>query len=82
MTKVSLCQQVYQFLAQQISGGVWRPGEVLPEEQELARYLGVSQETIRKALDKLEADQIVVRRQGRGTSVVDHTEKQFAARIH
>jgi GntR family transcriptional regulator len=74
MSKDSLYQQVYQFLAEQISGGEWRPGEILPDEQELARNLGVSQGTIRKALDMLEADQIVVRRTGKGTSVVDHTE--------
>jgi GntR family transcriptional regulator len=82
MLKDSLYQQVYQFLAQQISSGMWRPGATLPDEQELARNLGVSQETIRKAIDKLEADQIVVRHRGGGTAVVDHTETQFAARIH
>ena len=82
MSKDSLYQQVYQFLAQQISRGVWKPRAILPDEQELARYLGVSQETIQKALEKLEADHIVVRRQGRGTFVVDHSEKQFATRTH
>jgi alpha-galactosidase/6-phospho-beta-glucosidase family protein len=40
-------------------------------EGDLARELGVSPGTVRKALDKMEADRLVVRRQGRGTFVVD-----------
>jgi GntR family transcriptional regulator len=82
MRKDSLHQQVYHFLAQQILDGAWKPGAILPNAQELARNLGVSEETIRKAFDMLEADQIVVHRHGRGTFIVDHSEKQLATRIH
>jgi DNA-binding transcriptional ArsR family regulator len=67
--KHALYVQVYRFLAQQISKGAWGPGAPLPDEQELARQLGLSPGTIRMALDKLEADQLVVRRQGGGTFV-------------
>lgn len=73
--------QVHELLAQRVADGEWRPGAYLPNEQELARELGVSPGTVRKALDKLEADRIVVRRQGKGTSVVDHTAQGLALRF-
>ena len=37
---------------------------------------GVSQGTVRKAIDALAADNLVVRRQGKGTFVATHTEEQ------
>ena len=68
-------------LAERIARGVWRPGGLLPNEIELARELGVSPETVRKALDKLEADHIVERRQGHGTFVLDHDSDKLAFRF-
>ena len=58
--------QVRNLLAQRIASGVWAPGSMLPNEMELARELGVSPGTVRKALDSLESDRLVLRRQGRG----------------
>jgi GntR family transcriptional regulator len=54
---------------------------MLPNEMELARELGVSSGTVRKALDNLESDRLVLRRQGRGTSVVDQATGEVAARF-
>ena len=51
------------------------PGEAIPSEIELARRFGVSQGTVRKAIDALAADNLVVRRQGKGTFVATHTEE-------
>lgn len=68
-----LYAQVYDILVQRISSGPWRPGQLLPNEFDLARELGVSQGTVRKALDRLAAEHLVVRRQGRGTFVAEHT---------
>jgi GntR family transcriptional regulator len=73
--------QISQALAERIAHGVWRPGGLLPNEIELARELGVSSGTVRKALDKLEADHIVERRQGRGTFVLDHDSDKLAFRF-
>lgn len=56
-----------------ITAGDWPPGTALPAEMELARELGVSQGTVRKALDALTAEQVLVRRQGSGTYVAEHT---------
>ena len=54
--------------------GEWKPGEAIPSETELAARFGVSQGTVRKAIDELAASHVVVRRQGRGTFVASHHE--------
>jgi GntR family transcriptional regulator len=76
-----LYAQVRNLLAQRIASGVWPPGSMLPNENDLARELGVSSGTVRKALDSLESDRLVVRRQGRGTSVVDQASGEVATRF-
>ena len=58
------------------TSGEWRPGEAIPSEIELARRYEVSQGTVRKAIDALAADNLVVRRQGKGTFVATHTEER------
>jgi GntR family transcriptional regulator len=50
---------------------------VLPSEPELAADLGVSQGTVRKALDEMTAENLVVRRQGRGTFVAKHDDARI-----
>ncbi len=73
--------QVREILLQRISSGSWRPGDVIPNEFAIARELGVSQGTIRKALDLLAADHLLVRRQGRGTYVARHTPADMLFRF-
>jgi GntR family transcriptional regulator len=70
-----LYQQVRELLLARIVSGVWRPADALPSEQTLAGELGVSHGTVRKALDSLAADNLVERRQGKGTYVVEHTQE-------
>ncbi len=70
-----LYQQVRELLLARIASGVWRPAESLPSEQTLAAELGVSHGTVRKALDSLASDNLVERRQGRGTYVAEHTQE-------
>ncbi len=64
-----LYRQVRDALTRRIADGVWQPGQTLPSEAEIAADLGVSQGTVRKALDALEAENLVLRRQGKGTFV-------------
>jgi GntR family transcriptional regulator len=64
--------QVRDHLAQQIAKGALKPGSHLPSELELADQLGVSLGTLRKALEALENERLITRRQGRGTFVRDH----------
>ena len=76
-----LYRQVYDFLVRQIAEGVWRPAEALPSEQALAEKLRVSQGTVRKALDALAVEQLVERRQGKGTYVAEHTQERALFRF-
>lgn len=64
-----------------IATGQWKPGALLPNENDLAREFGVSPGTVRKALDLLEAEHLVIRRQGRGTFVNGQTARELAARF-
>lgn len=52
----------------------WTPAEPLPNEALLAKTIGVSVGTVRKALEILEDERLIYRRQGRGTFVVDISE--------
>jgi GntR family transcriptional regulator len=67
-----LYEQVRQRLIEGISTGSWPAGEAIPTEGELARAFRVSIGTIRKAVDSLVAERALVRRQGKGTFVVQH----------
>ncbi len=69
-----LYQQIKGLLLRSLQGGEWRPGEAIPSEMELAARYKVSQGTVRKAIDELSADNLLVRRQGKGTFVATHAE--------
>ena len=68
--------QIKALLEKSLEAREWRPGEAIPSEIDLARRFGVSQGTVRKAIDALAADNLVVRRQGKGTFVATHTEER------
>ena len=73
-----LYQQIKGLITQSLQSGEWKPGELIPSEVELASRYKVSQGTVRKAIDELAAEHLVVRRQGKGTFVASHNE----ARAH
>jgi len=73
-----LYQQIKALITQSLQSGEWKPGELIPSEVELAGRYKVSQGTVRKAIDELAAENLVVRRQGKGTFVASHHE----ARAH
>lgn len=67
--------QIKGLLVKSLEAAEWQPGEAIPSELALAQRFGVSQGTVRKAIDALAADNLVVRRQGKGTFVATHTEE-------
>ncbi|NKC15124.1 MAG: UTRA domain-containing protein [Gammaproteobacteria bacterium] len=69
-----LYSQVEAILLARIGAGEWQPGESLPGEQRLAAALNVSQGTVRKAIDSLVSNNVLVRQQGKGTFVATHDE--------
>jgi GntR family transcriptional regulator len=72
-----LYQKVRETLTQRIADGRWKAGQIVPSETQIAADLGVSQGTIRKALDDMTAARLLVRRQGRGTFVATHDEARI-----
>lgn len=68
-----LYKQVEEHVTQLIVEQRWKPGEMLPNEFALAEEFGVSQGTVRKALNSLTDAKILNRRQGVGTFVSEHT---------
>ena len=73
-----LYQQIKALITQSLQSGEWKPGELIPSEVELANRFKVSQGTVRKAIDELAAENLVMRKQGKGTFVATHHE----ARAH
>src|SRR5919109_3395801 len=73
--------QLRDALAERIANGEWKPGSAIPNESDLAREFGVSAGTMRKALDLMESERLLTRRQGRGTFVNDQSSDELAARF-
>lgn len=72
-----LYAQVKDRLIRRLVDGTWQPGTNIPSEQELARQLNVSQGTVRKALDAMTAESLLVRQQGRGTFVAEPEDSRI-----
>jgi GntR family transcriptional regulator len=68
--------QIQALLMASLDDGDWPPGEAIPSEMALAQRFRVSQGTVRKAIDALAAQSLVIRRQGKGTFVSTHTEEK------
>ena len=76
-----LYQQIKDLLLRRLQAGEWQPGQSIPSEAELALRFRVSQGTVRKAIDELAAENLLVRRQGKGTFVSTHAEERTRYRF-
>ncbi|AMM25569.1 GntR family transcriptional regulator [Variovorax sp. PAMC 28711] len=76
-----LYQQIKSLILQSLQAGEWKPGEPIPSEMDLSARFRVSQGTVRKAIDELAAENLVVRRQGKGTFVATHAEQHVQYRF-
>jgi GntR family transcriptional regulator len=76
-----LYEQIKILLTQSLVAGEWKPGEAIPSELELASRFRVSQGTVRKAIDELASENILTRRQGKGTFVASHNEPAYQYRF-
>ena len=77
MRNLTAYQEVKQKITEDLVRGRYPMGQALPAEKDLAKELDVSIGTLRKAVDELVAEGIVVRRQGRGTYVAEHDLKRL-----
>jgi GntR family transcriptional regulator len=68
-TSIPLYVQIAESLLDRIESGELRPGDRLPAERELSQTLEVNRMTVRRALQVLELQGLLMRRQGDGTYV-------------
>ena len=76
-----LYRQIKSLLLQRLESGEWQPAEAIPSESELATLFDVSQGTVRKAIDELAAENLLIRRQGKGTFVASHDDPRAGFRF-
>lgn len=77
-----LYRQVKQHLVRRVLAGTWKPGELLPSEIKLAEEYGLSQGTVRKAIEEMAQEGLVARQAGRGTFVTSHSGDYRPFRFH
>jgi len=77
-SSLPLYQQLQRALRQAIESHVLGPDDALPPERDLADDFSVSRITVRKAIDGLVSEGLLVRRQGSGTFVCARVEKNFS----
>jgi GntR family transcriptional regulator len=80
-TTTPLYEQVRRVLVAKIMNGIWKPGQVIENEIDLAKEYGVSVGTMRKALLALETEGLLHRHQGRGTFVADPSSDSQRAKF-
>jgi GntR family transcriptional regulator len=76
-TFAPLYKEVKRRLTASLAAGEWEPGAALPSETRLAERFQVSIGTIRKAVDELVGEQVLIRQQGRGTFVAIHDNQRL-----
>ncbi|MBA2412037.1 MAG: GntR family transcriptional regulator [Burkholderiaceae bacterium] len=76
-----LYRQIKELILLALQRGEWKPGALIPSETDLAGRFRVSQGTVRKAIDELSTDHLLVRRQGKGTFVATHHEPRAQFRF-
>src|SRR4051812_21941540 len=76
LSAIPLQNPLYKEVKRRIMGelisGEWKPGTAIPAEKRLSERFSVSIGTVRKAIDELVAENILIRQQGRGTYVATH----------
>jgi GntR family transcriptional regulator len=77
-SSLPLYQQLQRALRQAIETRILGPDDALPPERDLAIEFSISRITVRKAIDGLVSEGMLVRRQGSGTFVCARVEKNFS----
>jgi GntR family transcriptional regulator len=76
-----LYHQLFELLHHEIASGKWKPGDMIPPESELVKRYQVSRITVRKVLDLLVREGLIVRERGRGTHVAQPRLEHGLSRI-
>jgi GntR family transcriptional regulator len=78
---VPIYMQVVHLIKQQVATGRLKPGEQLPTVRELATNLRVNPNTVARAYDMLDSDNVITTQQGRGTYVREHPDNVHLTRV-
>jgi GntR family transcriptional regulator len=79
-SSLPIYHQIYTVLRQQIKDGNFGPDGLLPAEKSLCETYGVSRVSVRKALELLESEGLVIRRRGVGTFASSGVETEAGGR--
>lgn len=79
--KEQLYSQLYDILFQDIIGGVYGIGDLIPSESELMRQYGVSRATARKAMEMLSNNGLITKRRGKGSEVISNVPSSSLQRV-
>jgi len=85
LDKTTLSERIAAELRRRISKRMYQPHSYMPSERQLTREFGVTRATLRRALDALEADGLVIRTQGQGTRVLhalDRLDRPLVGVVH
>ncbi len=77
-----ITNRILERLRQNLADGVWKPGDTIPSENELARLYDVSRSSVHLAIQKLVDVGILESRQGRGTAVHAFSEEELKTRLY
>ncbi len=72
---VPIYLQIIQDIKHQVATGALKPGQQLPTVRELAATLRINPNTVARAYDQLDSDQVITTQQGRGTYVREHPDQ-------
>lgn len=78
---IPLYIQLEQGLKARIEAGEFKPGDCLPTEEQIGQSYGVSRITVRKALEALETQGLILRRRGVGSFVAEKREGIHAIQL-
>lgn len=80
LSAVTLQEQLYNEISEQIKSGKYKPGERIPPELQLSEMYKVSRVTVRNAIQQLVDENLLMKKHGKGTFVKPHiyTEEFFS----
>lgn len=76
---IPIYQQIANAIKHLVATGALRPGEQLPTVRELAADLRINPNTVARAYDQLNADNVISTQQGRGTFVRERPDQEHLA---
>lgn len=68
-------RKINAYINEQIASGAWGPGHRLPTDRQLAARFSVARNTVRRTLEQLEQENLIVRHVGRGSFVAGETRR-------